>query len=80
MNKNYVEILTKLKADIQVQLKLLEPYDQDNRERNRVVECLQSTCLYICWEIMDSTGTNNAQWTDEDFAQIENDINDRFEE
>ena len=79
MNKNYIEILMKLKADIDVQLKLLEPYDHDHRERNKVVECLEETNRYINWEIMDSVGTNKTQWTDEDFAQIEDDINGRFE-
>ena len=79
MNLKYRDILIKINADISIHLKALEPYDHDNRERNKVVECLEETARYIVWEIKDR-GMGEVEWSDEDFAQIEDDINERFEE
>ena len=79
-NNTYINILMKIKANIDAHLKVLEPYDQDNRERNKVVECLEETNRYINWATLDSVGTNGIAWTDEDFAQIEDDLNSEFEE
>jgi len=52
--KDYIEVLTKVKENISLQLEQLRPYDMDHRERNPVVESLEEAERYINWEILDS--------------------------
>jgi hypothetical protein len=59
MTKLYLETLMKTKAQINLQLEQLRPFDTDFRECNKVVEALEEVLFHINWEITNSVRTRN---------------------